>query len=64
MFKSVNIEGTGYLTEEKNGLYELSFVLDFRYETFTGGKNGTHLCNINFRVSDNSTRIFLKDITF
>lgn len=64
LFKSVNIEGTGYLTQEKNEFYELSFVLDFRYETFTNGYNGTHLCNINFILSDNSTSIRLRDITF
>lgn len=64
LFKSVNIEGSGHLTQEKNEFYELFFVLDFRYETFTNGKNGTHLCNINFRLSDNSTRIYLRDITF
>ena len=64
LFKSVNIEGTGHLTEDKEGMYELFFVLDFRYETFTGGYNGTNFCNINFRVSDNATCIFLRDITF
>lgn len=64
LFKSVKIEGTGHLTEDKEGMYELFFVLDFRYTTFTDGYNGTHLCNINFRLSDNSTHICLRDITF
>ena len=64
LFKSVKIEGTGHLTQDEEGGYELFFVLEFRYETFTGGYNGTHFCNINFRVSDNATRILLKDVTF
>jgi len=64
LFKSVKIEGSGHLTEDEEGGYELFFVLDFRYETFTGGSNGTHLCNINFRLSDNSTHIVIRDITF
>lgn len=55
MFKKVFIDGYGTVEkdEEYDGTYNLTIALDYRWETFSGGYNGTELATVTFRMCDN-----------
>ena len=52
IFSSVMVHGRGFLLKEKedDGLYRLTFNLDFRYELFGGGENGTNIGDLKYYV--------------
>jgi len=55
MFKNVWIDGCGIVEkdEEYDGTYNLTIALHYRWETFSGGYNGTELATVTFRMCDN-----------
>ena len=52
MFNNVHIEGTGYLTKDDNveNCFDFKIFLNYRYESFSGGSNGTEIGVIKFRI--------------
>ena len=56
IYKSITVDGSASLesVDGRDDLSDLVFWLSYRFETFTGGFNGTPLGKLNFRVLDNS----------
>ena len=56
MFNNVHIEGTGYLTKDDNckNCFDFNIFLNYRYDSFSGGSNGTEIGVIKFRIINDS----------
>lgn len=56
IYKSITVDGSASLesVDGRDDVYDLVFWLSYRFETFTGGFNGTTLGKLKFRVLDNS----------
>ena len=52
IYQNVCIEGSAELikVDGLEGVYDFDFYLDYRFETFSGGYNGTSLGDLKFRV--------------
>ena len=52
IYESVSIGGSAGLekVDKLEGVYDFNFYLDYRFETFSGGYNGTPLGVLHFRV--------------
>lgn len=54
IYKNVCVEGKAILKEIGiEGVYDLIFHLDYRFECFHGGHNGVYLGELSFRVFEN-----------
>lgn len=56
IFKELYIEGTGYFSQTENGMDELEVSLAYRWQSFSGGFNGTSLCCIYILLSGYDAR--------
>ena len=61
IYKNVCIEGSAELikVDKLEGVYDFDFYLDYRFEIFSGGYNGTPLGVLHFRVFEEP-----KDVRF
>ena len=56
IFKELYIEGTGFFDQAANGMDELVVCLDYRWQSFTNGYNGTSICHIYILLSEYEAR--------
>ena len=56
MFNNVHIEGNGYLTKDDDheNYFDFNIFLNYRYDSFSGGSNGTEIGVIKFRIINDS----------
>lgn len=59
IYKSIRIGGNATLrkVEGFEGVYDLIFYLNYRFEAFCGGSNGTSLGVLHFRVFEESKHV-------
>ena len=59
LYKSIYVYGNAELTpvDGHDGIYDLFFFVDYMFETFSGGTNGTYLGKLKFRVFDCAKKV-------
>ena len=59
IYKSITISGVAELVEfeDREGVYDLNFHLDYWFKYFGGGYNGVSLGELKFRVFEKSMRV-------
>lgn len=64
VFKSLRIEGEGYLLKDKGGNDILSFNLDWRWSHHKGGSNGTDLISFSMIVPNEYANTLIMNMRF